>query len=84
MKRLYLLLTVLFTVAIGESVAINYTQLTDIPTIYINTENNRSITSKDIYIYATMIYVDGSSVVQYDSLQIRGRGNSTWTSMPKK
>ena len=84
MKRLFLLLTVLFTAAIGESTAINYTQLTDIPTIYINTENGRSITSKDIYIYATMIYVDSSSVVQYDSLQIRGRGNSTWSSMPKK
>ena len=63
MKRLFLLLTVLFTAAIGESTAINYTQLTDIPTIYINTENGRSITSKDIYIYATMIYVDSSSVV---------------------
>jgi hypothetical protein len=61
-----------------------YKQLTDVPTIYINTEKGQSITSEDTYIYATMIYVDGSSVTQYDSLQIRGRGNSTWTSMPKK
>lgn len=61
-----------------------YKQLTDVPTIYINTENSQAITSKVTYIYATMIYVDGDSVAQYDSLQIRGRGNSTWTSMPKK
>src|SRR5574344_2199643 len=61
-----------------------YKQLTDVPTIYINSENSQAITSKVTYIYATMIYVDGDSVAQYDSLQIRGRGNSTWTSMPKK
>ena len=84
MKRLFLLLTVFFTAVMYGLAAVSYTQLTDLPTIYINTENSQSITSKDIYIYATMVYVDGGSVVQYDSLQIRGRGNSTWTSMPKK
>lgn len=62
----------------------SYTQLTDLPTIYINTENGQSITSKDTYIYSTMIYVDGDSVAQYDSLRIRGRGNSSWNNMPKK
>lgn len=53
-------------------------QLTNIPTIYIDTYNRANVTSKTNYIYATMTYVDGESVMQYDSLGIRGRGNSTW------
>jgi hypothetical protein len=55
-----------------------YNQLTDLPTVYINTFNKAAITSKTTYIYAKMVYVDGDSVAQYDSLSIRGRGNSTW------
>lgn len=55
-----------------------YTQLTNLPTVYIETFDNRSVTSKTTYVYATMTYVDASRIVQYDSLQIRGRGNSTW------
>ena len=55
-----------------------YDQLTNIPTVYIETYGNKSVTSKTTYIYATLTYVDGSNIVQYDSLQIRGRGNSTW------
>lgn len=55
-----------------------YDQLTNIPTIYIETFGNKSVTSKTTYVYATLTYVDGSNIVQYDSLQIRGRGNSTW------
>jgi len=63
---------------------INNKQLTDLPTMYINTVKSQAVTSKDTYIYATMIYVDGKTVTEYDSLRIRGRGNSTWTAMPKK
>ena len=48
-------------------------QLTNIPTIYIDTYNRANVTSKTNYIYATMTYVDGESVMQYDSLGIRGR-----------
>lgn len=55
-----------------------YTQLTNIPTIYIETFNNRPVNSKVSYIYATLTYIDGNTMLQYDSLQIRGRGNSTW------
>ena len=55
-----------------------YTQLTNIPTIYIETFNKQSVTSKTTYIYATLTYIDANTMVQYDSLQIRGRGNSTW------
>ena len=64
------------------SICINaqtYSRKTDLPHLYINTFNRASITSKDVYIYCTLIYVDENDVVtQYDSVSIRGRGNSTW------
>ncbi len=57
----------------------NYVRKTNLPHIYINTFNRQSITSKDYYIYCTLIYVDEEdNVYTYDSVSIRGRGNSTW------
>ena len=62
----------------------NHTRLTNLPHIYVNTFGNVGIWSKTEYVYATMYYVDeNDNVLQYDSLQIRGRGNSTWN-MAKK
>lgn len=91
MKKLTLLLLILLSSSYSlareaslEQVAAGYTQLTNIPTIYINTFNNVGVTSKDVYVYAKMVYVDGDSIAEYDSLKIRGRGNSTWSRMPKK
>ena len=52
--------------------------LTNLPTLYINTYNGRGINSKDIYTYAQMWRMQGDSIAAYDSLRIRGRGNSTW------
>ena len=75
MKRLILSLCVSLVVLAGMA---QYTQLTNIPTIYIETFNKRAVTSKTTYVYATLTYIDGNTMVQYDSLQIRGRGNSTW------
>lgn len=60
-----------------------YPQLSTLPTIYVETENNIPITSKEDYVRATLRYVDGSGVKLYDALGIRGRGNSTW-GMDKK
>lgn len=55
-----------------------------IPHIYIDTEGNRPIVEKDLYLTATL-RIDGKGL--YDSFegttQIKGRGNSTW-GMPKK
>lgn len=59
-----------------------YNQLTNIPTIYIETVNNAPINSKENYVDATMVYVSGEETVEYE-LKIRGRGNSTW-SLKKK
>lgn len=52
--------------------------MTDLPTLYIETEGGQDITSKEDYIYSTLYYVDETGTTQYDDVQIRGRGNSTW------
>ena len=62
----------------------SYTQRTDVPSVYIETENRRSITSKEQYINCTLIYVDGESMLRYENTQIRGRGNSSWWKADKK
>ena len=74
-KRFFLLFTACIMTCLCKA---QYEQLTNLPTIYIETFGGRQITSKTTYIYATLTYVNGEQVVQYDSLQIRGRGNSTW------
>lgn len=61
----------------------DYAQLTNLPTLYIETMNGRSITSRSTYILCRLTYVDGEETTVYDSVEIRGRGNSTW-SLAKK
>lgn len=79
MKVKQLLLFLLLTISIGVSAQSTYSRKTNLPHIIIETFNRRAITSKTEYIYATMYYVDENDVVtKYDSMQIRGRGNSTW------
>ncbi len=60
-------------------------QLTDIPTIYIDTENGAGINSKETYTPATVTVVstDEEECCTAVSTGIRGRGNSTW-GMAKK
>lgn len=53
-------------------------QLTDVPTVYINTYDGLGISSKDVYSLSTMWMIEGEDTTRYDSLKIRGRGNSTW------
>lgn len=56
-----------------------YRQLSDLPTLYIETENKVSIPSKQgDYVRAVITLVDGDKVTKYEELGIRGRGNSTW------
>ena len=62
----------------------SYTQKTDVPTVYIETENRQAITSKEAYIKCSFIYVDGDQTKRYESTQIRGRGNSSWWNSNKK
>ncbi|MCM1369689.1 MAG: CotH kinase family protein [Candidatus Amulumruptor caecigallinarius] len=63
-----------------------------LPVIYINTENNAPVTSKENYVKATYYLdpmgVEGVSAIGSASspldMQIKGRGNFTWTGFDKK
>lgn len=56
------------------------TQLTNLPTVYIETANAAEITSKKTFINATWTMVDGDDVTILTGLRIRCRGNSTYSS----
>ena len=75
----------LFGIAVASQLlAQQYKQLTDVPTVYIETENSQNITSKENYIKCTLIVVDGDNTTRYENTQIRGRGNSSWWNSDKK
>lgn len=81
LKRLLnsLLLGCLISLSANAQVDEMHIRLTNLPHVYINTFTDKNITSKTTYVLARMWYVDEQdSVVFYDSLEIRGRGNSTW------
>ena len=81
----HLLISLLVSIAAaGTLSAQQYRQLTDVPTIYIETEGGKNIVSKEDYINCTLIYVDGEQTTRYENTQIRGRGNSSWWSSEKK
>ena len=78
LKKITIFLSLCFLV-LGVATAQTYVRKTNLPHVYIETFDRVAITSKETYVYATMHYVDEEDVVtQYDSMQIRGRGNSTW------
>ena len=63
-----------------------------LPVLYIQTENNAAITSKDDYINATY-YLDNQGLSDYQSIgskaeplamEIKGRGNYSWSGFDKK
>ena len=85
MKQRFLLFLFSFiALAVSAQTDTEHVRLTNLPHVYINTFTGQSITSKTTYVYAKMWYVDEDDAVAfYDSLEIRGRGNSTW-SMEKK
>ncbi len=76
MRKLITILLLLFSLS---ATAQTYTRRTNLPHLYINTWNRASINSKNTYIYCDIYYVSENDVVtHYDSVSIRGRGNSTW------
>lgn len=81
MKRnfTYFIMSLLsFILSINVS-AQEYKRLTNLPALYIFTENGAPITSKENYIKGSIYFVDeNDEVTFYDDLNIRGRGNSTW------
>ena len=71
----------------GRQYTVNVDYLTDhssaVPRIDINTVGGVNITSKKVYVDAEII-IDGAGVFpsMTDSVQIKGRGNSSWSSNP--
>lgn len=56
----------------------------DLPVVYLQTKNNHSIDSKEVYQEDVTIYVINSEhQAKYANARVKGRGNSTWA-MPKK
>lgn len=84
MKPKTVLSTLLFIAAVGSAPAQQYKQLTDVPTVYIETENGQNITSKENYLKCTFTMVDGDNITRIENTQIRGRGNSSWWNSDKK
>ncbi len=82
--RLVLLAGILFVIlqSVPEVGAAGISPENRLPVIEIQTKYNRPISSKDRYADAEMTLTDGEEV-QHFQIQIRGRGNSTW-SLPKK
>lgn len=82
MKNLFFHIILLLFFVLGMDVQAqngDYHRVTNLPHIYIETENGAAITSKENYILCTFIYVDeDDQVTSYAMTQIRGRGNSTW------
>lgn len=61
---------------------------TGLPIVYIDTENQTAITSKDEYVKGTIRIIEdiktrGAGDVFESTMKIKGRGNSTW-GLPKK
>lgn len=82
--RKHLLLLLLLILSMPLMAQNGYTRYTNLPAVYITTFDGYGITSKTEYKYCTLRYVDEqNNVTTYDSVQIRGRGNSTWN-MSKK
>ena len=84
MIRKKLLSTLLFVAVASSMLAQQFKQLTDVPTVYIETENGQNITSKEDYIMCTFTMVDGDNTTRLENTQIRGRGNSSWWNSDKK
>lgn len=61
----------------------HHEQLTTLPTLYIETFDRQDVTDHDNYKYCRMVMVNGADTARYDSVKIRGRGNTTW-GLPKK
>lgn len=71
----------------GRDVIVSVDWLTDratsVPRIDLNIENGQMISSKDYYLNAEII-IDGAGVwpSMTDSVQVKGRGNTSWSSNP--
>jgi hypothetical protein len=56
---------------------------TGLPVVYVETENQQPVLSKENYVNALMVIKEDGKTLHENALRIRGRGNATWT-YPKK
>ena len=85
MRKIVLIFLLLTTVPINIIMASvfchsddEYKRLTNIPSLFIETFDNDEITSKTDYKLCRIVIVD-DYVQKYDSVKIRGRGNTSWS-----
>ncbi|MDR1861004.1 MAG: CotH kinase family protein [Bacteroidales bacterium] len=64
----------------GEGDDSQFVQIAGIPSVVIHVEKNAEVNSKENYLkgIASFIYNDGKTIYS-DSVEIRGRGNASWT-----
>lgn len=62
---------------------VEYSQLTNLPTIYLDTNGKFDFVDKEHYVPSKVIISNASSINTYNA-DVRGRGNSTWLYMEKK
>ncbi|MBR6053767.1 MAG: CotH kinase family protein [Bacteroidales bacterium] len=69
----------------GDGDDSRFTQLTNLPTVVINTENAAPIVSKEDYVTSQVYIISegGTNILQAAGTGVRGRGNASWT-FPKK
>jgi hypothetical protein len=78
LKNIVSLFAVISAMQIGS--ATTYKQLTNLPAIYIETFDHQAVTSETVYKLCKIIYVTpDQGTLTFDSVKIRGRGNTTWT-----
>lgn len=82
MKQLF---TLLMSMVMLMTMGADRQQITNLPTVYIDTEGKTPVVSKDTYIKGTVTVVsqDEKEVCEALPMSVKGRGNSTW-SMAKK
>ena len=69
----------------GEGDDSHFCQITNLPTVVINTQNAQPIVSKEDYIKSNVYIISdgGASLVSTSNTDIKGRGNASW-GFPKK
>lgn len=62
---------------------VTYPQLTNLPTVYLETSGRFDFVNKESYVPTVITVADKGAVSMY-AAEVRGRGNSTWEFMEKK
>lgn len=66
-----------------EDQQVKYVQLSNLPTVYLETKGNFNFVEKTESAVSKVVVASSNSVQTYDA-EVRGRGNSTWEFMEKK